>query len=69
MNPLPPFGSSALARRPDQQQQQQQQEQHRAGGGGGQQGRGFEKEVNLSPLDEIQEDQREEISEAVCFLD
>ena len=68
-NNPPPFGSSSLARRPDQQSQpysqpappphgRQQQQQH-------QQQTQQEKESN--PLNELSEEQREEIDEAVRF--
>ena len=83
-NNPPPFGSSVLARGQGVQQQQGGYAPHRGGPSGAQQqqqerpeqqagqGRaGLEKDVNA--LDEIQEDQREEINEAVsactvCFL-
>lgn len=71
MNNPPPFGSSALSRRPDQQAQQYAQgpqQQIQGGGGRGHQHQqhqqsGVEKEPN--PLNELSEEQREEINEAV----
>ena len=75
LNNPPPFGSSALPRRPDQQAPQYAQgplgpQQQIQGGGGGRghqhqqhQQSGAEKEPN--PLNELSEEQREEINEAV----
>ena len=76
LNNPPPFGSSALSRRPDQQSQQYAhgpvgpQQQIQGGGGRGhqhqqQQQSGADKEPN--PLNELSEEQREEINEAVCL--
>jgi hypothetical protein len=77
LNNPPPFGSSALSRRPDQHAQQYSQQppqppqhgqQQQMQGGGGRQHQqsqqaGQEKEPN--PLNDLSEEQREEINEAV----
>ncbi len=66
-NNPPPFGSSSLTRRPDQQNQPYSQpapppQQHGQGGRQQQQ----EKERESNALNELSEEQREEINEAVC---
>ncbi|KAF7512064.1 hypothetical protein GJ744_002777 [Endocarpon pusillum] len=81
LNNPPPFGSSAVSRRPDQQAQQYGQgamgpQQQIQGGGGGRghqhqhqqhQQSGADKEPN--PLNELSEEQREEINEAFSLFD
>ena len=65
-NNPPPFGTSALGLGRGGPGQGQQHQQQFVGRGEVPQGRGLEREKEVNALDEIQEDQREEINEAVC---